>query len=222
MFRFYAASWAHRSLPNFVLYQTSLCFDVLCSRVVKRTYETLLHIKIGLRSKVCHLLAKTSGGAYACMGQERGSWSVLHIVLFSGRFWVKPYPYKAKKGWKICPLSGHHLSVRSSSICSPRMACQFLWSGMLGLGAVDSDSWEIKELHSALFYMQGEGGWSFCKPPARSGVKGVPNQTPTLDPDLHQNFILFGAEKELLEIDLPLEFSPAHLGTHSTNWVCRA
>ena len=98
MFRFYAASWAHRSLPNFVLYQTSLCFDVLCSRVVKRTYETLLHIKIGLRSKVCHLLAKTSGGAYACMGQERGSWSVLHIVLFSGRFWVKPYPYKAKKG----------------------------------------------------------------------------------------------------------------------------
>ena len=31
-------------------------------------------------------------------------------------------------------LSGHHLSVKSPSVCSQGMPCQVLWSGILGLG----------------------------------------------------------------------------------------
>jgi len=31
-------------------------------------------------------------------------------------------------------LPGHHLSVKSPSVCTQGMLCQVLWSGMLGLG----------------------------------------------------------------------------------------
>ena len=76
------------------------------------------------------------------------------ILWLPDRFRVKPYPSKQKKeGLKIAPkgpkgtgqkwcisgnpgntLSGHHMSVRSPSVCSQGMPCQVLWSGMLGLG----------------------------------------------------------------------------------------
>ena len=72
---------------------------------------------------------------------------ILPIHLFPDRFRVKPYPYKQKKGGKeilplkdlvrgpVCwavrcisenpgnTLSGHHLSVRGPSVCSPGMPC---------------------------------------------------------------------------------------------------
>ena len=80
------------------------------------------------------------------------------ILLFPDRFRVKPYPSKQKIGeLKIRPqrtwcvglfagqkwcisgnpgntLSGHHMGVRSPSVCSQGIPCQVLWSGMLEMG----------------------------------------------------------------------------------------